>query len=433
MKPALAALALIALPVLASALTVAEPYQSGKDLCTKPLPEEIGFFVETPIDYKNPQRGTSPIYAWTLKDFDAAKPSVVYFVGGPGGTPHGYKGLERLAEGYNVVYFDPRGVKCSRPTDKALMTDAAYFSSENTARDAEEIRKHLGVDKWSVIGHSYGTVTATINGHLFPERTTAVILEGIIYDGTTTLWEAPHRLKILDRFLAKLPGDLREKVISWSRRADVPPEWFSAKAQSIMYQNFPLVELEKQLTDLFKLSDAEIVKALNSGETKMFDLLLNMDIPDFGSFLFLHIACRELTGQSESAYFLSVFDENGKLKPATNSPVKKLCKDFGWETTAESRYESSRYPLTVPVTYFQGGHDGATTAEMGISHWKKVPRGPKQLVIFPKGGHSSTGSFDTPSLPVYRAALEGRKITREMVDTANASNELKMVFTNKGF
>jgi proline iminopeptidase len=59
----------------------------------------------------------------------------------------------------NVVQFDQSGIACSRPTTEIMYKNPQFYSSENTARDADEIRKSLGANKITAYGISYGTTT----------------------------------------------------------------------------------------------------------------------------------------------------------------------------------------------------------------------------------------------------------------------------------
>ncbi|WP_236693981.1 alpha/beta fold hydrolase [Sporosarcina globispora] len=75
--------------------------------------------------------------------------------GGPGGTHLGFKPhFGKLAETAQLVYIDNRG---SGLSDRGPQT---FYSLENNVEDIEALRKHLGLKKIYILGHSYGGMTA---------------------------------------------------------------------------------------------------------------------------------------------------------------------------------------------------------------------------------------------------------------------------------
>ncbi|MEK6707121.1 MAG: alpha/beta hydrolase [Bdellovibrionota bacterium] len=159
-------------------------YEEGRIFCAKEslqIQMENGTYVPVPIDYLDPKKGTTEIYAWFARPYQSDKPTFILFTGGPGQSSHllsvpkfhVYRNL-----GWNLLLFDQKGVACSRPKTEVLFNSTDYYSSENVARDAEEIRKYFNIPVLSVYGASYGTATATIYASLFPTVVKAVILGG---------------------------------------------------------------------------------------------------------------------------------------------------------------------------------------------------------------------------------------------------------------
>ena len=80
--------------------------------------------------------------------------------------------LEPLREQYNVIYYDHRGNgRSGRPPLETL-------THENFAKDAEELRKHLGLDKMMLFGHSYGSFLAMEYAIRYPKHLSHLILVG---------------------------------------------------------------------------------------------------------------------------------------------------------------------------------------------------------------------------------------------------------------
>ena len=79
----------------------------------------------------------------------------LYIHNGPGTAGDGIEQFssEMLERHFQMIYLDVRGVgKSSRPIDN-------NYSMERMIADCEEIRNHLGIKKWLVMGHSFsGTI-----------------------------------------------------------------------------------------------------------------------------------------------------------------------------------------------------------------------------------------------------------------------------------
>lgn len=192
-------------------------------------------FLEVPIDYKLPNSQKTKISFRTNSDFSLSKITVIYFNGGPGGTSYdaSFPALKDL----NTIYFNQRGAAFSRPETNELFLNEDYYSSENTARDALEIVKYLGLKKVTSYGQPYGTVPATIFASLFPDYTKNVILEGVIFSGSSELWKAQHRIKLIQKYFDLLDSNLKQNILTFSHHPDLFSGWFSKMAQQIMYDS----------------------------------------------------------------------------------------------------------------------------------------------------------------------------------------------------
>lgn len=104
---------------------------------------------------------------------------VVYLHGGPGsGCSPGVRTLfdESL---HHVVLFDQRAAGRSTPH---ASTDAVHWHSIDMAHhisDIEQLREHLGVDRWIVVGQSWGSVLALTYAQRHPERVMAVVVAAV--------------------------------------------------------------------------------------------------------------------------------------------------------------------------------------------------------------------------------------------------------------
>ncbi|MEO1450163.1 MAG: alpha/beta fold hydrolase, partial [Bacteroidota bacterium] len=93
--------------------------------------------------------------------------------GGPGMNSVGFRGLARtLGEDYRTIIYDQRGTGQSAiyPTDDQTIT------MDKMVEDIEQIREHLKLKKWIVLGHSFGGMLASYYATKHPERIEGMIL-----------------------------------------------------------------------------------------------------------------------------------------------------------------------------------------------------------------------------------------------------------------
>ena len=106
------------------------------------------------------------------------KPAVVLH-GGPGSgcTPWHRRLFNKSA--YRLVLFDQRNCGRSKPHASALDTDLTSNTTAHLIADMEQLRQHLGVDRWLVFGGSWGSTLALAYAERYPARVTEMILFGI--------------------------------------------------------------------------------------------------------------------------------------------------------------------------------------------------------------------------------------------------------------
>ncbi|TPQ23184.1 alpha/beta hydrolase [Streptomyces sporangiiformans] len=186
------------------------------------LPEDLQCGkVTVPLDYARPAEGTLDVAMARFEATGKSRGSVLLNFGGPGGSgvdqlAVGGEDFMGLAEGYDVVTFDPRGVGRSSPvscgeaaygmsdttTDTApddrsphaalrLLRKAAdacakhsgpvlpYIGTVNASRDLDVMRQALGDEKLNYLGFSYGTRLGAVYASQFPEKTGRLVLDGV--------------------------------------------------------------------------------------------------------------------------------------------------------------------------------------------------------------------------------------------------------------
>ena len=103
----------------------------------------------------------------------------VYLHGGPGGGISA--GSRRMFDPtrYRAVLFDQRG--CGRSTPSVTGADAnlSVNTTAHLVRDIESLRRFLGIDRWVVVGASWGVTLALVYAQRHPERVRAMVLAAV--------------------------------------------------------------------------------------------------------------------------------------------------------------------------------------------------------------------------------------------------------------
>ena len=166
-------------------------------------------WVEVPLDHHNPDGEQIQVYAREVTT-DPTKPWLLYLQGGPGGKsprPATLSGwLAEAAKHFRVVLLDQRGTGLSTPANRqslALRGDAAaqahylsFFRADSIVRDAEVLRRQLGVERWSTLGQSYGGFCTLTYLSLFPQSLQRCLITGGLASLTAdaqTVYRATYR------------------------------------------------------------------------------------------------------------------------------------------------------------------------------------------------------------------------------------------------
>lgn len=75
---------------------------------------------------------------------------------------------------YRIVLFDQRGAGRSKP--EASLADNTTW---HLVADIEQLREHLGIEQWVVLGGSWGSTLSLSYAEKHPERVTHLILRGV--------------------------------------------------------------------------------------------------------------------------------------------------------------------------------------------------------------------------------------------------------------
>ena len=101
------------------------------------------------------------------------KPAVVLH-GGPGGGISPFLRQSHDPVAYRIILFDQRG--CGQSTPHAELAENTTW---DLVSDMERLRQHLKIDRWQVVGGSWGSTLALAYAETHPERVTELITRGI--------------------------------------------------------------------------------------------------------------------------------------------------------------------------------------------------------------------------------------------------------------
>ena len=191
-----------------------------------------------PLDHADTAGPTITVFTREVAAPDGRdRPYLVFLQGGPGfeaarptSPPTGW--MKRALLDYRVLLLDQRGTGRSTPVGSVIPgeTPAAqaeyltHFRADSIVRDLEHIRQAMGIDRWSVLGQSFGGFTSMTYLSIAPEGLREAFITGglspigrpvdDIYGATYRRLSGANR-----RYFERYPDD-REKVRDILRRLD---------------------------------------------------------------------------------------------------------------------------------------------------------------------------------------------------------------------
>ncbi|MFI5284166.1 MAG: prolyl aminopeptidase, partial [Candidatus Dormibacterales bacterium] len=168
---------------------------------------------------------------WEACGNPAGKPAVVLH-GGPGSgcTPYFRKLFNPRV--YRIVLLDQRNCGRSRPHASDPATSLESNTTDHVIRDIELLRQHLGIERWLVLGGSWGCALGLAYAEAHPERVTGMVLFGVTSGGRSELnWlfrggVARFFPQQWDRLVGAVPeayrgGDIVEMYARWLSDPDL--------------------------------------------------------------------------------------------------------------------------------------------------------------------------------------------------------------------
>jgi proline iminopeptidase len=154
---------------------------------------------------------------------DADSSALLFLHGGPGQGAYEFMAVQgdRLGTSLRVIGLDQRGVDRSAP-----LPAAAGLTIIDLVKDCEAVRQALGIERWAVLGHSFGGMLALCYATSYPGAVSAVIFENPVWDITLTTRSALPRIASMLESLGREPA---ARAALTAASADcTPPEMYAA-------------------------------------------------------------------------------------------------------------------------------------------------------------------------------------------------------------
>jgi len=196
------------------AMTASEEAMEGLEPCDDlpSLPTALCGSLDVPLDRTDGGSATTTVSFALVPRTDTARPGLGTIVpnpGGPGSSAIDFSGglfaaaLEPLRDRRDVLLIDPRGVGRSDPLTCDALDDPAVpfgtlaqqraaigrcgqelgaragdYGTAVVADDLDAVRKSLGVDKFDLLGLSYGSFLMTVYAERYPDAVRSIALAG---------------------------------------------------------------------------------------------------------------------------------------------------------------------------------------------------------------------------------------------------------------
>ncbi|NQV46756.1 MAG: prolyl aminopeptidase [Rhodospirillaceae bacterium] len=135
---------------------------------------------------------------------------------------------------YHIVLFDQRGAGKSTPFASVTENTTGHLVD-----DMERLRRHLGIERWTLFGGSWGSTLSLVYAIRYPDRCRAIVLRGVFLGGAHELeWFVNGIANIFPevhrQFVDFLPADERADPVRayYARLIDPDPDRHLAAAVS---------------------------------------------------------------------------------------------------------------------------------------------------------------------------------------------------------
>ncbi|AVT33520.1 esterase [Plantactinospora sp. BC1] len=419
----------------------------------RPCAEAAGFTcaeLTVPLDRRGGTPGELRLRVAVAENADAPRGTLLLLSGGPGQPGPGLLSrleprFRYLMDDYRLVMIDqrgtgPAGIDCPQlqaevgssditPASPEAIRGCAellgrtrnFYTTADTVADLEELRRALGVHRWTLDGISYGTFVAQQYGLTYPHRVARMVLDSVVPQDTLDGLYLPS----LHRVAWVLRTACREQSCGSDPAADVA-ETIRRYGNAVGIFDFLVIAsiVDPKLTGetFYPVLPFLRMAAEGSPEPLMSaidDLQGGENTPfaEYSSGLHAATVCAD---QTDAPWGDSTAPP-GRRARALDRAVRQIRPGHVWpfprETAAEQALISTclhwpvsrpnprppRHTLTMPVLLLNGDRDLSTPVEWAVEQAARTPRG--ELVVIAGMGHSIQGRHPEGDSAVRRFLL----------------------------
>jgi proline iminopeptidase len=122
--------------------------------------------------------GAGNLIFWEQCGNPKGKPALVVH-GGPGSGCSSWHRSLFDPTAYNVTLFDQRNCGRSKPNASLRETNLETNTTAHLVEDMERLRQYLGIERWLLLGGSWGSTLSLVYAETHPDRVTEMILFGV--------------------------------------------------------------------------------------------------------------------------------------------------------------------------------------------------------------------------------------------------------------
>ncbi len=159
---------------------------------------------------------------WEVCGNPAGKPALMLH-GGPGSGCSPYWRRFFDPDAYRVVLFDQRGCGRSRPHASDAAVDLATNTTQHLIADIERLREHLGIERWLVVGGSWGSTLGLAYAEMLPHRVSEMVPFSV---ATTTRREVRWVTRDVGRYFPEEWARFREGAPEAERGGDLVAAYY---------------------------------------------------------------------------------------------------------------------------------------------------------------------------------------------------------------